>query len=83
MHANVRFEHQLLAVESEHTVKCMLELQAPPAPEGQPARVRRPRARPERADHVPSRNAQLGVAFADFERLTGPTVADIAVARSA
>ena len=36
MHANVRFEHQLLAVESEHTVNCMLELQAPPAPEGRP-----------------------------------------------
>jgi len=34
MHANVRFEHQLFAVESEHTVNCMLELQAPPAPEG-------------------------------------------------
>ena len=36
MHANVRFEHQLLAVESEHTVNGMLELQAPPAPEGRP-----------------------------------------------
>src|SRR5262245_4369589 len=36
MHANVRFEHQLLAFESEHTVNCMLELQAPPAPEGRP-----------------------------------------------
>ncbi|MCI0636283.1 MAG: VWA domain-containing protein [Actinobacteria bacterium] len=37
MHANVRFEHQLLAVESEHTVNCMLELQAPPAREGRPS----------------------------------------------
>ncbi|MGA9161565.1 MAG: VWA domain-containing protein [Actinomycetota bacterium] len=36
MQANVRFEHQLLAVESEHTVNCMLELQAPSAPEGRP-----------------------------------------------
>ena len=36
MHANVRFEHQLLAVESEHTVNGMLELQAPPAPAGHP-----------------------------------------------
>lgn len=36
MHANVRFEHQLLAVESEHTVNGMLELKAPPAPEGRP-----------------------------------------------
>ena len=36
MHANVRFKHQLLAVESEHTVNGMLELQAPPAPEGRP-----------------------------------------------
>ena len=34
MQANVRFEHQLLAVETEHRVHCMLELQAPPAPEG-------------------------------------------------
>ena len=34
MRASVRFEHQLLAVESEHRVNCMLELQAPPAPEG-------------------------------------------------
>lgn len=38
MRANVRFEHQLLAAESEHTVNGMLELQAPPAPEGPPAR---------------------------------------------
>jgi Ca-activated chloride channel family protein len=36
MHANLRFEHQLLAVESEHIVNGMLELQAPPAPEGRP-----------------------------------------------
>ncbi len=36
MKANVRFEHQLLAVESEHRVSCMLELLAPPAPEGRP-----------------------------------------------
>ena len=34
MRASVRLEHQLLAVESEHRVNCMLELQAPPAPEG-------------------------------------------------
>jgi Ca-activated chloride channel family protein len=33
--ANVRFEHQLLAVESEHQVNCMLELLAPAAPQGQ------------------------------------------------
>jgi hypothetical protein len=38
MHANVRFEHRLLAVESEHTVNGMLELQAPPAPEERPDR---------------------------------------------
>src|SRR6266542_4268406 len=36
MHANVRFEHQLLAIESEHTVNGLLELQAPPAPEERP-----------------------------------------------
>jgi Ca-activated chloride channel family protein len=29
---NLRFDHQLLAVESEHDVHCMLELHAPPAP---------------------------------------------------
>jgi Ca-activated chloride channel family protein len=34
MKASVRLEHQLLAVESEHTVHAMLELVAPPAPEG-------------------------------------------------
>ncbi|MGZ8733968.1 MAG: vWA domain-containing protein [Acidimicrobiia bacterium] len=32
MQANVRFDHHLLAVESEHTVHCMLELDAPAAP---------------------------------------------------
>jgi hypothetical protein len=34
MMARVRLEHQLLAVESEHTVLAMLELTAPPAPDG-------------------------------------------------
>jgi Ca-activated chloride channel family protein len=29
---NLRFDHQLLAVEAEHHVHCMLELTAPPAP---------------------------------------------------
>lgn len=33
MDANVRFDHQLLAVEGEHDVHCMLELQAPAAPD--------------------------------------------------
>ncbi len=33
MLASVRFEHELLAVESDHEVSCMLELTAPPAPE--------------------------------------------------
>jgi Ca-activated chloride channel family protein len=33
--ALVRFEHQLLAVESEHQASCMLELLAPAAPVGQ------------------------------------------------
>src|SRR3972149_8111095 len=32
MKPTVRFEHELLAVESEHDVWCMLELSAPPAP---------------------------------------------------
>jgi Ca-activated chloride channel family protein len=32
MQATVRFEHELLAVESEHNVWCMLELAAPTAP---------------------------------------------------
>ena len=32
MEPTVRFEHELLAVESEHDVWCMLELAAPPAP---------------------------------------------------
>ena len=36
MKAHVRFEHQLLAVETEHRVHCMLELQAPPAPQDRP-----------------------------------------------
>ncbi|MDP9331867.1 MAG: VWA domain-containing protein [Actinomycetota bacterium] len=31
MDANVRFDHQLLAVESEHAVHCMLELDVPAA----------------------------------------------------
>jgi Ca-activated chloride channel family protein len=34
MKASVRLEHKFLAVESEHTVHAMLELTAPPAPEG-------------------------------------------------
>lgn len=34
MEAGYRFDHQLLAVEREHHVHCMLELTAPPAPEG-------------------------------------------------
>jgi secreted protein with Ig-like and vWFA domain len=33
MKASVRLEHQLLAVESEHTVHAMLELTAPPPPD--------------------------------------------------
>jgi Ca-activated chloride channel family protein len=32
LNATVRFDHELLAVEQEHTVACMLELTAPPAP---------------------------------------------------
>lgn len=32
MKATVRLEHQLLAVEAEHTVHAMLELTAPAAP---------------------------------------------------
>ena len=36
---SVRFDHQLLAVEAEHHVHCMLELTAPPAPAD---RVRKP-----------------------------------------
>jgi Ca-activated chloride channel family protein len=32
MKPTVRFEHELLAIESEHDVWCMLELSAPPAP---------------------------------------------------
>jgi len=32
MGANVRLEHELLAVEGEHDPHCMLELEAPPAP---------------------------------------------------
>ncbi|MGI8707521.1 MAG: vWA domain-containing protein, partial [Actinomycetota bacterium] len=32
MKANIRFDHQLLAVESEHQVHAMLELVAPAAP---------------------------------------------------
>src|SRR5262245_53296069 len=31
--ASLRFDHQLLAIEREHSVHCMLELQAPPAPD--------------------------------------------------
>ncbi len=34
MKIDARFEHQLLAVETEHQVHCMLELTAPPAPAG-------------------------------------------------
>ena len=36
MKASVRFDHQLLAVEGEHTVHAMLELQAPSAPTERP-----------------------------------------------
>jgi Ca-activated chloride channel family protein len=32
MRASVRLEHELLAVEHDHTVACMLELTTPPAP---------------------------------------------------
>lgn len=39
MKVHARFEHQLLAVETEHRVHCMLELTAPPPPAG---RVRPP-----------------------------------------
>lgn len=35
MEANVRFDHHLLAVEAEHTVHCMLELDAPAAPDAE------------------------------------------------
>lgn len=35
MQTNLRFDHQLLAVEGEHDVHCMLELHAPPAPEAE------------------------------------------------
>lgn len=31
--AHLRFDHQLLAVEREHRVHCLLELTAPPAPD--------------------------------------------------
>ncbi len=34
MDVRARFEHELLAVETEHRVHCMLELTAPPAPAG-------------------------------------------------
>ncbi len=34
MQASIRLEHHLLAVEAEHRVHAMLELVAPPAPEG-------------------------------------------------
>jgi len=34
MEATIRLEHNLLAVEDEHTVHAMLELKAPPAPAG-------------------------------------------------
>ena len=37
MEANVRFDHHLLAVEAEHTVHCMLELEAPAAPDAERA----------------------------------------------
>ena len=33
MKANIRFDHQLLAVESEHHIHAMLELVAPAAPQ--------------------------------------------------
>ncbi len=33
MQTNLRFDHQLLAVEGEHDVHCMLELHAPDAPD--------------------------------------------------
>ena len=36
MQASIRLEHELLAVESEHTVHAMLELVAPAAPAGRP-----------------------------------------------
>ena len=44
MRASVRFDHELLAVEHEHDVHCMLELLAPPAPaqvSRRPLRARR------------------------------------------
>jgi Ca-activated chloride channel family protein len=41
MRASVRFDHELLAVEHDHDVSCMLELTAPPAP---PNAERRPLA---------------------------------------
>lgn len=33
MHLSARFEHSLLAVETEHDVHCMLEITSPPAPD--------------------------------------------------
>src|SRR3989304_2897406 len=51
MKIDARFEHQLLAVETEHRVHCMLELTAPLAPR---ARVRPPLPRaPRRARAAP------------------------------
>jgi Ca-activated chloride channel family protein len=35
MKASIRLEHELLAVETEHEVNAMLELTAPPAPDGE------------------------------------------------
>jgi hypothetical protein len=43
MQASVRLEHELLAVESERDVWCMLELVAPPHPK--PSSASRSRSR--------------------------------------
>ncbi len=51
MEANVRFDHEFLAVESEHAVHCMLELAVPDTTDEQRAAdPRRARDRPLRID---------------------------------
>jgi hypothetical protein len=50
MQTNLRFDHQLLAVEGEHDVHCMLELHAPAAADG---------GEPDRCIEIPHADKRL------------------------
>jgi len=72
MKPTVRFEHELLAVESEHDVWCMLELSAPPAPSSLERRPLSVSLVVDRSGSMAGRKLEVTRACAEFlvQRLT-------------